>query len=124
MPADSARPIARDKDVGCGCEAISVPVLGGRRRKGTLNAGRDGHELELKRRALERIRQGVLPAEIPKTIWAGPGTGMPCSLCDRPVGPAEMEYEIDGRSKGGTQSTLRFHLQCHALPATGSCSLN
>jgi hypothetical protein len=73
------------------------------------------HESELKRTALERIRQGLLPAEIPKTIWAGPGAGEPCSLCDRPVNPLEMEYEINAPLPGDTQSTLRFHLRCHAL---------
>jgi DNA repair exonuclease SbcCD ATPase subunit len=71
------------------------------------------HELELKRKALERIRQELLPAEIPKAIWAGLGTGEPCSLCDRPVDPTEVEYEIN--AQGGIQSTLRFHLRCHAL---------
>lgn len=73
------------------------------------------HELELKRRALERIRLELLPAEVPKTIWAGLGTGDPCSLCDRPVDVAEMEYEITAPLRGGAQGILRFHLRCHAI---------
>jgi hypothetical protein len=47
------------------------------------------HELELKKTASERIRRRLLPAEAPKTIWAGPGTGKTCSLCDRAVDSTE-----------------------------------
>lgn len=73
------------------------------------------HELELKKTALERIRQGLLPDAIPKSIWAGQGTGKTCSLCDRTVAQTEMEYELNVARDDGTQSTIRFHLRCHAL---------
>jgi len=52
-------------------------------------------ELELKRLALARIRQHVLPAQAPRTIWAGQGSGETCSLCDRIIEKTEMEYELD-----------------------------
>jgi len=73
------------------------------------------HELELKKMAVERIRRRLLPAEAPKTIWAGPGTGKVCSLCDRAVDSTETEYELDAHKDDGTESTIRFHLRCHAL---------
>lgn len=73
------------------------------------------HELELKKMARERIRRRLLPAEAPKTIWAGPGTGQVCSLCDRAVESTETEYELNGHRDDGTESIIRFHLRCHAL---------
>lgn len=73
------------------------------------------HELELKKTALERIRQKLLPAEVPKSIWAGQGTGKACSLCDRPVAHNEMEYELNFLMGEEPSSIIRFHLRCHAL---------
>jgi len=73
------------------------------------------HELELKKTALERIRQKLLPDAAPKSIWAGQGTGKACSLCDRPVASTEMEYELNVPEHDGTPTTIRFHLRCHAL---------
>lgn len=68
------------------------------------------HELELKREAAERITQRLLPAQIPKTIWAGQGSGERCSLCDRVIDRTETEYELDM-----PPGLVRFHLRCHAL---------
>lgn len=73
------------------------------------------HELELKKTALERIRQKLLPDAVPKSIWAGQGTGKPCSLCDRPVAQTEMEYELNVLEDDASRATIRFHLRCHAL---------
>jgi hypothetical protein len=73
------------------------------------------HELELKNTASERIRRRLLPAAASKTIWAGPGTGKACSLCDRAVDSTETEYELNGHMDDGTKSTFRFHLRCHEL---------
>ena len=72
-------------------------------------------ELELKEMALERIRRRLLPAEAPKTIWAGSGTGAVCSLCDRAVDSTETEYELEAHMDDGTESTIRFHVRCYAL---------
>jgi hypothetical protein len=73
------------------------------------------HELELKRTALDRIRRKLLPDAVPKSIWAGQGTGQACSLCDRPVGQTEMEYELNLAADDGSPGVIRFHLRCHAL---------
>jgi len=72
-------------------------------------------EFELKKTALERIRQKLLPDAVPKSIWAGQGTGKACSLCDRPVASTEMEYELTGPKGDGAPAIIRFHLRCHAL---------
>jgi hypothetical protein len=72
-------------------------------------------ELELKTLAVERIRDNVLPAQAPNTIWAGQGSGEPCSLCDRIIDKEEMEYELDAPATRATNTVIRLHLRCHAL---------
>jgi hypothetical protein len=72
------------------------------------------HELELKTLAIVRIRQKVLPAQAPKSIWAGQGSGEKCSLCERTIEKTEMEYELDA-PVSRTNRVIRLHLQCHAL---------
>jgi hypothetical protein len=71
-------------------------------------------ELELKALAIERIRRNVLPAQVPKSIWAGPGSGEPCSLCEQTIAKTDMEYELD-TSASNSHMTVRLHLRCHAL---------
>ena len=55
-----------------------------------------------------KIAAGILPTEIPSTVWAGRGTGLTCDACDRQITSAEMEYEADLRNG----RTLRFHQRC------------
>jgi hypothetical protein len=73
------------------------------------------HELELRRAALERIKSGLLPSEIPKKIWAGGGSGRPCSLCDDAIQRGEMEYELPEPDGTAGERTVRLHLRCHAV---------
>ncbi len=71
------------------------------------------HELELRKTALERIERGLLPRQTPRTLWAGHGTGQPCSLCDQAISHAETEYELAEPSPAS--QTVRLHLRCHAI---------
>jgi hypothetical protein len=71
-------------------------------------------ELELKTLAVARIRQHVLPAQAPRTIWAGQGSGERCSLCDRIIEKIELQYELDAPVTGGN-GIVRLHLRYHAL---------
>jgi hypothetical protein len=74
------------------------------------------HEVELRKAALERIERGALPRQVPKMVWAGRGSGQPCSLCDQTIGHSETEYEL--AASGGASAherIVRLHLQCHAL---------
>jgi len=72
------------------------------------------HELDLKTLAADRIRQHLLPTELPNTVWAGQGSGEPCSLCDRTIDKSEMEYELDAPAPRAN-SVVRLHLRCHTL---------
>jgi hypothetical protein len=70
-------------------------------------------ESELRARARELIRCGQLPDRAPAGLWAGPGGGLPCTLCGTEVSATEIEYEAEMRT-GITAQILRFHLVCHA----------
>ena len=72
------------------------------------------HELELKALAADRIRQNLLPARPPKTVWAGPGSGERCSLCDQTIDKLETEYELDP-PMATLNRVVRLHLRCHTL---------
>ncbi len=73
------------------------------------------HELELRRVALERIERGLLPTQIPKTVWAGHGTEQACSLCDEAIRRTDMEYELVESDGSAGRRIVRFHLRCHAI---------
>ena len=68
-------------------------------------------EQELRPIARERIANGRLTCEVLTRVGDGCGTGRLCSLCDKPIEPDELEYEI-GRVAAAAQ-TLRFHRVCH-----------
>jgi hypothetical protein len=72
------------------------------------------HELELRKLAEDRIAKKLLPGSIPEHLWAGQGSGQPCSLCGEPISLQEIEYEIDNQAAGDGR-TYRFHLSCHAM---------
>ena len=70
-----------------------------------------GREKALFARAREYVATGLLPRFVPTKIGAGHGTGAKCSLCNNPIEPAEIEYEVNQR--GGLK--FRFHIRCHAI---------
>ena len=72
------------------------------------------HDLELKALVADRIRQNLLPARPPKAVWAGPGSGERCSLCDQAINELETEYELEAPVSTGN-AVVRLHLRCHTL---------
>jgi hypothetical protein len=70
-------------------------------------------ESELRIRARELIHTGQLPNRAPARLWAGPGSGLPCTLCGGDIPKAESEYETETRT-GDAVQLLRFHFVCHA----------
>lgn len=50
-------------------------------------------ERELRSRIRERIELGELPSEVPSLMWGGNGTGDLCTVCEKPIGPQEVEFE-------------------------------
>jgi ferredoxin len=50
-------------------------------------------------------------------MWGSCGSGAACSLCDQPIRPEEVEYEVatPDRAAESGERVLRFHLECHAI---------
>ena len=61
--------------------------------------------------ARQYVATGRLPRTLPASVWAEPGTRDTCSLCQQPIEPAQVEYELVGH--GG--ETVHFHMRCHAI---------
>ncbi len=71
-------------------------------------------DADLKRKLLERSREGTLPRMAVTRAWAGRGNGEACVLCDAPIGSAQIEFEVEWG--GGSQARLlRFHELCYRL---------
>jgi hypothetical protein len=60
----------------------------------------------------DKLDAAVLRVDRPVKLWAGLGTGELCIACERPILPAQTEYELqydDGRP------TIRLHVGCYGL---------
>jgi hypothetical protein len=69
-------------------------------------------EKELRLEARRRVAAGQLPCEAQQYLWAGAGDGhQRCSLCDRPILPEQIEYELQFNKE--PQVVHRFHRICH-----------
>ena len=53
----------------------------------------------------------LLPHRRPEKLYGGHGHGQPCSACDEPIFPAQIQYECDVLDHG----TFRFHVGCLGL---------
>jgi hypothetical protein len=60
--------------------------------------------------AAARIRDGSLPQNVPRTIFAGPGRRQGCALCDHAIEPGELTYQVG--SGGEEEVPLHFHASC------------
>jgi hypothetical protein len=68
-------------------------------------------ETALRLLAKRKIETGALPRVVPESTFGGKGSGLPCSLCERPIGADEYEFECpDGGGEGP-----RFHLRCQGI---------
>lgn len=68
-------------------------------------------ETALRIEAQRRVADGRLPRTAPLYMWAGAGSGARCALCDRPIDPEQVEYELEFNSAPAT--VYRFHRLCH-----------
>ena len=52
----------------------------------------------------------------PVRLWAGQGTGDPCSYCGKPIDPSDLEYEVRAQEPepvfAAADSPRKFHLRC------------
>jgi hypothetical protein len=69
-------------------------------------------EPELHRLVRARIDDRRLPCDPPAKMWGGRGTGALCEVCGEPIGPDEIEYEV--QLVANQPLICRLHLRCHA----------
>jgi hypothetical protein len=69
-------------------------------------------EQELRLIAREHIARQQLPSRGLSRMWGAYGTGQLCALCDKPIQPNEVEYEI----KHTGQPSKRFDFISFACP--------
>jgi hypothetical protein len=67
-------------------------------------------EAQLRAHIRALIESKELPCEVPARMWGGNGSGEICSVCGKPIGPEELEFEYAIETR-----TLRFHRLCHGL---------
>ena len=65
-------------------------------------------DAQLRSMVAARLASGVLRPVKSEHSWAGYGSGLPCAVCDVPIGGAEVEYEVEN----GPGSSALVHLAC------------
>ena len=69
----------------------------GRRSRGVIAAA-----------ILSKLADGSLPAVSVQKVWAGPGSGRVCHVCEEPIGSREIENEVEV----GSAVVLLLHADC------------
>ena len=71
----------------------------------------------LREKARAAVETGKLPSRAPTRTWGGPGVGADCSVCGVPVGPDEMEFEIQFARDAGKPGLDKFHVHIRCFAA-------
>jgi hypothetical protein len=58
-----------------------------------------------------KLDVGSLPRSKPERLYGAHGDRQPCTACDEPILPAQLQYEFDLPDHG----TFRFHVGCLGL---------
>ena len=74
-------------------------------------------EARLREQAREAIKNGKLPARKADRTWGGPGEGLQCSVCQRPVTKSEMEFEIQFAYDGDSPGIDKYHVHVRCFAA-------
>lgn len=81
------------------------------RRPDSMSAGPDPSYADLRARAREQLNSGRLPTRVVESVAAGYGSpGKICSLCEEPITPTQVEYEVVGY----VEQPLILHMTCYA----------
>ena len=59
-----------------------------------------------------KLASGELPSAKPDKVWAGKGTGQPCSACGAPIAADDIEYEVVFLR---AEAAMRLHRNCLAI---------
>jgi hypothetical protein len=74
-------------------------------------------EVRLREQAREAIKKSRLPARPPDRTGGGPGEGLACAVCQRPVTKDEMEFEIEFVHDGRTPKIDKYHVHVRCFAA-------
>ena len=74
-------------------------------------------EQPLRAKAREVLKSGKLPNRRPDRTWGGRGVNAPCSVCDLPVTPQQMEFEIQFARDGDAPGLDKFHVHIRCFAA-------
>ena len=82
-----------------------------------LRDGSPREERTVRAMAREAIQTGRLPKGNPRGTWGGPGRRALCALCETPVGPEELELEVEFAPANGGSVPERHHLHPRCFAA-------
>jgi hypothetical protein len=73
-------------------------------------------ETSLREKIRLQLGDGTLPKEAPRRVYGGLGIGVRCNICERPVGVAENELQLQFVRDSDSLSIVVFHLhpRCYA----------
>ena len=74
-------------------------------------------EPRLREQARAVVESGKLPSRSPDRTWGGPGVGAPCTICDKPVTKAELEFAIQFARDGDNPGLDKFHVHVRCFAA-------
>ena len=74
-------------------------------------------EETVRAKARSVIQKGKLPSCTPDRSWGGPGVGALCVICDLPVRPTEMEFEIQFQRNGENPGLDKYHVHIRCFAA-------
>jgi hypothetical protein len=66
----------------------------------------------VRKRVLQAVSLGHLPATLPSKTWGGFGSGAVCALCAKSITVDQLETEFEDPAQRGR--IYRLHLQCQA----------
>lgn len=68
---------------------------------------------ETRLRITAAIATGKLPKHAPERSWGGRGSGLACAICQEPVSPEGVEWELEFTAgSDAAVRSLRFHPDC------------
>jgi hypothetical protein len=75
-------------------------------------------ENTLREKARQVLSDEKLPKRRPDRTWGGPGVGATCAICELPVQPDELEFEIEfarnGQRGDAGLDKYHVHIRCFA----------
>jgi len=74
-------------------------------------------EQALRVKAREVLDTGKLPNGRPDRVWGEPGVGAPCAVCDLPVEPDQVEFELEFARDGDNPGLDKHHVHIRCFAA-------